>query len=192
MFHPFSDDVAAAMTQPHVDVIVGVEVFAPTGTVRVHTGTGKQVMAGQLFLGVGTLGAIGQIKEDGSTTPKEFTLSLSLLEAGIVALALNEQVVGSKVNLFIGVVRNGAVVASNRLISGEVSASTAKGGDENLWTLTVAGEMAAWDRIPADRYTDESQMARRGGDRFFRYIGQMAERVIAWGSRSDAPAFIYK
>lgn len=192
MFHPFSDDVAKALAQPHVDVIIGVEVFAPTGVVRVHTGTGKQVMAGQLFLGVGTLGAIGQIKEDGSTTPKEFTLSLSLLEAGIVALALNEQVVGSKVNLYIGVVFNGKVTASNRLISGEVMASAAKGGNENLWTLTVADEMASWDRIPPDRYTDESHSARRGGDRFFRYVGQMAERVIAWGSRSDAPAFIYK
>ncbi|MEQ4986178.1 hypothetical protein ABN080_01680 [Proteus sp. fly-1089] len=43
-----------------------------------------------------------------------------------------------------------------------------------------------------DRFTDESWSSRRQGDRIFRYVAQMAERAIYWGSKKDAPAFIYK
>lgn len=192
IYHPFSDELAAAMMQPHVDMFVAVEAFVPSGVVRVHTGVGMIVVNGQLYTGVGTLGQIGAVREDGSTSPHEFTLSLSLLEAGMVALALNEIVVGSKTNVYVGAYKNGVVTASNVLASGEITASSATAGDENVWTLTVADELAAWDRICADRWTDESHSARRMLDRFFRFAGQMAERAISWGSKHDAPPFIYK
>ncbi len=35
-------------------------------------------------------------------------------------------------------------------------------------------------------------LQRKNGDRIFRYVAQMADQAIYWGSKKNAPAFIYK
>ena len=42
------------------------------------------------------------------------------------------------------------------------------------------------------RNTDESHRRLHPDDRFFRYQNEMADRSIYWGSKKDAPGFIYK
>lgn len=72
-----------------------------------------------------------------------------------------------------------------------VSGTGATSGDTNALQYTVSNIFEDWQRPFPDRYTDESHQAAQPGDRIFRYVAQMAERSIYWGSKKDAPGFTY-
>ncbi|MGL4351608.1 MAG: hypothetical protein ACRCT2_13785, partial [Plesiomonas shigelloides] len=83
------------------------------------------------------------------------------------------------------------IAAVDILFAGSITAVSATVGDQNQVSYTCSSELYEWDKIPSNRYTDESHRQRHEGDRFFRYVAQMSERSIYWGSATDAPGFIY-
>ncbi|MGL4755962.1 MAG: hypothetical protein ACRCXB_26695 [Aeromonadaceae bacterium] len=193
IYHPYSNAMIDALAQGHIDQFFAVRMDAPTGVVRAHTGLGELVINGEVYIGLGNLGTISAAKQDGGTSPQDINLSLSLLDPSLMAMALNEQVVNSPVEIMMGVFySDGTIAAVDILFAGSVTAVSAVMGDENQVTYTCSSELYEWDKIPSNRYTDESHQQRYLGDRFFRYVGQMAERTVYWGSKSDAPGFIYK
>lgn len=192
IYQPFSMQMAQALSQPHVELAYAVYVDAPAGDVRVHSGVGELVINSQLYSGLGTLGSISPQKMDGGTEAKQLNLSLSLIDSAMMALALNESVVGSPVEIYlVAMADDGSIAAASVFFAGKISSVSAVIGDENQVTYSCANELDEWDKIPADRYTDDSHQQRHHGDRFFRYTAQMSERTITWGSKTDAPAFIY-
>lgn len=194
MYYPFNSALVAELAKPHVELGFAVEVITPGGDIiRVHTGVGEVVVGGEIYLGLGTLGSISQQKIDGGTSPKDLNLTLSLIDSQMMALALNERVVGGSVKIAIcAFAEDGSVAAAATAYTGSITGVSAITGDENTVTYSCANEMNEWDKVCSWRYNDDSHQQRYPGDRFFRYTGQMAERTIAWGSRRDAPGFIYE
>ena len=193
MYHAYSDKMIDLLAKGHVDQFLAVKMEIKSGNVLAHTGIGELVIDGDLYIGLGNLGSISSAKQDGGTSPSDINLSLSLLDPSMLSTALNEQVVGSKVTIMFGVFdEDGKIGAVDVLFAGSVTGVAAVIGDENQVTYTCSSELYEWDKIPSDRYTDESHQQRQVGDRFFRYTGQLAERSIFWGSKKDSPGFIYK
>lgn len=192
MYHPLSSAMAQALSKPHVELAYAAYVEAPSGDVRVHSGIGELVINSQLFSGLGTLGSISPQKMDGGTEAKQLNLSLSLIDSAMVAMALNESVVGSYTEIYlVAMNQDGSIDEAQVFFAGKISSVSAVIGDENQVTYSCANELDEWDKTPADRYTDDSHQQRYPGDRFYRYTAQMSERTITWGSKTDAPAFIY-
>ena len=99
MYHPYTQSIINDLASGHVEMGFAVEIMAPSAPVRVHTGVGEVVINGELYLGLGSLGSISPSKSDGSTSPKDITLSLALIDSSMLALALNEKMVGSPVQI---------------------------------------------------------------------------------------------
>lgn len=193
LFSPFSDDLLSAMEQPNVALVLAAEIDFPSGVTRVHTGTGTVIINGQTFLGVGNLGDVGSVTEENSTSSSTMSMALSGLDMSLVGETLNEEVIGCNVVCYLAVMNNqGVVTGANVLFEGFITDTSLQAGQQNALSYVIANVFERWSQGLPDRYTDESQQRLYPGDRFFRYVAQMAERSIFWGSKKDAPGFTYE
>lgn len=193
IFSPFSESVMDAMDNDVVTMVLAVAIYFDSGTTRVHSGTGAIVIDGQTFLGVGTLGQVGSVTEENTTSSSTMSLTLSGLDMTLVGQTLNENCIGSNVTVYVGVMNEqGQVVNANVLFEGFISDTAMQAGNTNAISYVVSNVFEKWSTGLPDRYTDESQQRLHPGDRFFRYVAQMAERSIYWGNKKDAPGFHYE
>lgn len=193
LFSPFSNSLLSAMEQPNVALVLAAEIDFPSGITRVHTGTGIVIINGQTFLGVGTLGDVGSVTEENSTSSSTMSMALSGLDMSLVGETLNEEVIGRNVICYLAVMNDqGVVTGANVLFEGFITDTALQAGQQNALSYVIANVFERWSQGLPDRYTDESQQRLHPGDRFFRYVAQMAERSIFWGSKKDAPGFTYE
>ncbi len=192
MYHPYTQSIINDLASGHVEMGFAVEIMAPSAPVRVHTGVGEVVINSQLYLGLGSLGSISPSKSDGSTSPKDITLSLALIDSSMLALALNEKMVGSRVQIVMFTYgADGQVKSTAVAFAGKITSVSAVTGDENTVNYSCANELEGWQSICSWRYTEDSHLLRYPDDHCLRYVGEMSERTIYWGSSKDAPPFIY-
>lgn len=192
LINPFSTTVAQAMMNDHLDLLIAAELNFDSGVTRVHSGTGNFTIAGHNFIGVGTLGSVSEVKEQNSTSPTQLNLTLGGLDTALIATVLNENCVGKLGSLYIGVLdEDGVLIDYDVLFRGKIRSTTVVAGNKSAINLTLSNIFEDWSRGKSWRYTDESQRQRNGGDRIFRYVPQMADRSLYWGSKKDAPPFRY-
>lgn len=192
MYHPYTQSIINDLASGHVEMGFAVEIMVPSAPVRVHTGVGEVVINGEIYLGLGSLGSISPSKSDGSTSPKDITLSLALIDSSMLALALNEKMVGSQVQIVMFTYgADGQVKSTAVAFAGKITSVSAVTGDENTVNYSCANELEGWQSICSWRYTEDSHLLRYPDDHGLRCVGEISERTILWGSRSDAPPFVY-
>lgn len=192
LVNPFSQTVAQAMFASHVNLLMAVEIIFDSGITRVHSGSGVIVIEGNSYIGVGILGQIGDVKEQNSTSATQLSLTLAGLESSLLSTFLNENCVGKKVSCFVGVLNDDfALIDYDVVFRGKIRDTAVLAGQNGAINLTVSNVFEEWAHGKSWRYTDDSQKKRNNGDRIFRYVVQMSDRSIYWGSKKDAPAFRY-
>lgn len=192
LYSPFSDAMVDWLSRDRVTAVIAANIQFDSGTVYVHSGTGTIVLNGFVYYGMGKMGAVDDVGETNSTSPAQLKLTLSGLDLSLFATTLNERCVGSQANIYLVVMDDSGVVrAADMIFQGKVSSTGATAGETNALQYTVSNIFEDWQRPFPDRYTDESHQAAQPGDRIFRYVAQMAERSIYWGSKKDAPGFTY-
>lgn len=192
LYTPFSDQMVDYLSRDRVTAVIAAQVQFESGTAYVHSGTGTLVLGGYVYYGVGTLGAVDDVQETGTTSPTQLKLTLSGLDMSLFAKTLNERCVGCPAELYLVALDEAGVArVADLIFKGKVSSTGATAGDTNALQYTVSNIFEDWQRPFPDRFTDESHQAAQPGDRIFRYVAQMAERPIYWGSKKDAPGFTY-
>ncbi|EOJ8666826.1 hypothetical protein AB7250_19045 [Providencia stuartii] len=193
IYHPLSDEMVKAINDDCY-LVVAAKLDLKSGVTCVHTGTGNLIIAGEVYQGVGQLGAVESVKEGLSTSPTQLLLSLSGFDSKLVGEVLNEHSRGRDVRLMLVAIDddNGQPMLADVIFAGQIANLSVTTGEENKIGLTVSNRFERWSMGLPDRFTDESWSKRHSGDRIFRYVAQMAERSIYWGSKKDAPSFIYK
>lgn len=192
LYSPFSDAMVDWLSRDRVTAVIAANIQFESGTVYVHSGTGTIVLNGFVYYGMGKMGAVDDVGETNSTSPAQLRLTLSGLDLSLFATTLNQRCVGRQANIYLVVMDDSGVVrAADMIFQGKVSSTGATAGETNALQYTVSNIFEDWQRPFPDRYTDESHQATQPGDRIFRYVAQMAERSIYWGSKKDAPGFTY-
>ncbi|WOZ75663.1 hypothetical protein [Kosakonia sacchari] len=192
LYSPFSDAMVDWLSRDRVTAVIAANIQFESGTVYVHSGTGTIVLNGFVYYGMGKMGAVDDVGETNSTSPAQLKLTLSGLDLSLFATTLNERCVGRQANIYLVVMDDSGVVrAADMIFQGKVSSTGATAGETNALQYTVSNIFEDWQRPFPDRYTDESHQAAQPGDCIFRYVAQMAERSIYWGSKKDAPGFTY-
>lgn len=192
LYSPFSDSMITWLSRDRVTAVLAANVQFESGIAYVHSGTGTLVLGGYVYYGMGTMGAIDDVNETNTTSPTQLRMTLSGLDMSLFARTLNERCVGKPAELYlVAMDDNGVVQVADLIFKGRVSGTGATSGENNALQYTVSNIFEDWQRPFPDRYTDESHQASQPGDRIFRYVAQMAERSIYWGSKKDAPGFTY-
>lgn len=191
-YHPFSDAMVKAINDGAY-LVLATRLGLPSGVVRAHTGVGPLVIEGETYLGVGQHGGVEGMTEQTSTSPTQLTLKLSGFDKGLVGDVLNQKTRGHAGRVMIAALGDdGKTILAELLFAGVISASAVTSGEENAVAVTLTNRFERWSIGLPNRFTDASFSQRRAGDRFFRYVAQMADRAIYWGSKKDAPPFNYQ
>ncbi|EMI7737562.1 hypothetical protein BBX45_10310 [Proteus mirabilis] len=191
-YHPFSNDMVKAINEGYY-LVVASRLDLKSGVVRAHTGVGNIIIAGEIYQGVGQFGAIESVGENMTTSPQQLIMKLSGFDSSLIGEVMNERVRGRNAQLMLVALNEEAKPAlAEVLFAGQISTIGVTTGEENEIAITVSNRFERWSYGLPDRFTDESWSKRKKGDRIFRYVAQMADRAIYWGSKKNAPAFIYK
>lgn len=162
--------------------------------VRAHTGVGELIIDGQTYYGVGEFGSVDPIEQIGDTSPTRLNVGLVGIPAAILPEALKAKMRGRPAKLIllafdpvterlqraeaalIGFVTNYNIAVDE---TGEVS-------------VEIADEFELYE-MPWHKYwTEASHGSDNAGDHICRYVAQMEEREIQWGSAGDAPPLRYE
>ena len=191
-YHPFSNDMVKAINEGYY-LVVASRLDLKSGVVCAHTGVGNIIIAGEIYQGVGQFGAIESVGENMTTSPQQLIMKLSGFDSSLIGEVMNERVRGRNAQLMLVALNEEAKPAlAEVLFAGQISTIGVTTGEENEIAVTVSNRFERWSYGLPDRFTDESWSKRKKGDRIFRYVAQMADRAIYWGSKKNAPAFIYK
>ncbi|MDM3583926.1 hypothetical protein [Proteus mirabilis] len=191
-YHPFSNGMVKAINEGYY-LVVASRLDLKSGVVRAHTGVGNIIIAGEIYQGVGQFGAIESVGENMTTSPQQLIMKLSGFDSSLIGEVMNERVRGRNAQLMLVALNEEAKPAlAEVLFAGQISTIGVTTGEENEIAITVSNRFERWSYGLPDRFTDESWSKRKKGDRIFRYVAQMADRAIYWGSKKNAPAFIYK
>ncbi|HEJ9488038.1 hypothetical protein WMR86_14820 [Proteus vulgaris] len=191
-YHPFSNDMVKAINEGYY-LVVASRLDLKSGVVRAHTGVGNIIIAGEVYQGVGQFGAIESVGENMTTSPQQLIMKLSGFDSSLIGEVMNERVRGRNAQLMLVALNEESKPAlAEVLFAGQISTIGVTTGEENEIAVTVSNRFERWSYGLPDRFTDESWSKRKKGDRIFRYVAQMADRAIYWGSKKNAPAFIYK
>lgn len=186
-------EVMATLNQPHVSALYALKLDLVSGISRIHSGLGELVIGGETYYGVGSMGAVSPQKEQLSTSPTKLNVSLSGLDDSMLAEVMRERIVDRMAWLYLVVIGPAEVPLKACLqFKGRIAQTPVKAGKTNTIQLTISNIFEDWQKGLSMRNTDESHRRLHPDDRFFRYQNEMADRSIYWGSKKDAPGFIYK
>ncbi|MNI79350.1 hypothetical protein D3C73_1358020 [compost metagenome] len=87
---------------------------------------------------------------------------------------------------------DGAPLNACLQFKGRIAQTPVKAGRTNTIQLTISNIFEDWLRGLNLRNTNESHRRLYPDDHFFRYQDEMADKSIFWGSKRDAPGFVYK
>lgn len=186
-------DVIAALNQPHVSALYALKLDLVSGVSRVHSGLGPLVIGGETYYGVGSMGSVGPQKEQLSTSPTKLTVALGGLDDSMLAEVMRERIVDRMAWLYLVVMGpDGVPLNASLQFKGRIAQTPIKAGKTNTIQLTISNIFEDWQKGLNLRCTDESHRRIYPNDRFFRYQNEMADKSIFWGSKKDAPGFVYK
>lgn len=194
MSRDLASNTAISYAASHVNPIVFVKLeFDPTsaGTIRLHNGLGTYTWddgSGNVsWFGTGDLGQISTIQEGDEISPYNIELTLSGLDAGLVAEAVKEVYYQRPVTLYVGALNDDdELVATPDVIwNGFIDTMDVRlGGDSgDTLALSAESELAMFERSANLLYTNASQQASSSGDTFFTHLQEMQDITLDWGVR---------
>ena len=155
----------------------------PGGWLYVHSGVGEREYKGNTYLGIGELGSIGQIKEDGKASAKRLSVSISLQDTALVRDVLADDPIGNEANLDIVVLdEDQRIIDGDVLFNGTIGDLDIVKGDIAKITLSLVDWLEVWNRpIQNNMYSHAAQQAIYPGDNFFNQVELLASKPLNSG-----------
>lgn len=161
-----------------------IELDFSSGFVRVNDSDRDIVFGGNVFLGIGKLGKISDIKETTAVRVDSVTLQLSGVDPANISTALNEHYQGRPGNIWMAFFDENDVMIVDPVLtfSGVIDTMDIEIGQQAIIEVIVQNRFAKWETFPVPRrFNDEDQRLYYPDDRGFQYVEQMIEKDIKWG-----------
>lgn len=189
MPRPMSNAMLTALSASILRPAIFVDMQFANGSRHVWSGIGTRVWNGKSYIGVGSFGSISPIEEGTTVEAKGIALTLSGIDANLLADTLQEIQIGLPVTVFLALFdASGSLIAdpltswAGRIDQPEFTIS----GSEA--TIVVKCESRILDlNVPSDRrYTQADQAIDHTGDLGFQFVNSLQEVTLYWGSVPQA------
>ena len=175
----------AAFSAGQVVPVVLVMIKLKTTTEYVWSGVGPLVWNGWTFTGVGILGEVGNIREEGEGKAEGTTLTLSGLDLATLGEALTDVRVGAPAKIWLGALGSSGLIGTPYLLfSGIVDKpGISVGADTVSITVPLESRMINHARANQRRYTAADQHANGyPDDSGFNFVEELNDQALVWGS----------
>jgi len=186
MSRGLSGVLLAAFGDNHMTTIVLVELDFSSGVQRYHTGVGDVTYLGDTYTGIGNLGNIEPILEDGGVKMKGIRVSLEGVDTTVVDLSVNEAIQGRDATIYLAVYDydTADVTEGFEIFSGYMDTLEMSRGTDASLILSIESSMAKFDLPNIRRFTSEDHKERYPTDKFFDLMSYTNESQIVWGRNS--------
>jgi hypothetical protein len=175
---------STAVTQPHVPYVLLVQFDFVSGFVRVNSSDRSFIHQGNTYGGLGTLGAIGGVKENETLTPEKLEFQLSGVDNSLLSTTLTEDYHGRDATLWIGYLTNDLqfVGTPEILWEGYMDVMTIR-TESNASTISLVCEnrLIRWNNAADFLYTYEHQILFDATDKFFDQVALLPNKSVRWG-----------
>lgn len=183
---PMSAAMEAALDGDILYLVYFFEIGFASSTLRLFTGLPGTTYDwnGETWTGVGWLLGMSELEETTETKATSFTLGTPANEVLIATFLLHFRK-NRPVTVWQGLKdpASGALLEDPVIIAAGFTDLNQIGVDPKNPTITVSSEtrIADLERARVRRYTDEDHRIDWPEDRFFEYVGKLADKVLTWG-----------
>jgi hypothetical protein len=160
-----------------------VDLTLATGVQHVWSGVGSLLYGGNTYLGVGSLGQIGDVTEGSDVKADGTTITLSGIDATLLNDCLLEIQLGAPVTVWFAVFQNGGILgAPYPLFVGTVDQPVVPISPDTIAiTLKLESRMANLQRPSNRRYTASDQTYYFPTDSGFNWVETLNDIALVWG-----------
>ncbi|HKD62364.1 MAG TPA: hypothetical protein VKB47_18010 [Terracidiphilus sp.] len=175
--------ITAITSNGPIGLLALVDITLKTGSAHVWSGVGTLSWNGNTYLGVGSLGEIGDVKEGIEVRAEGTTIALSGIDPNLLTDCLSDIQIGAPATIWFGVFQNGAIVGTPYpLFSGTVDKpSTPIGTDSLTIALALESKMTDHARATMRRYTSSDQRYYYSDDIGLHWVETLADIALRWG-----------
>lgn len=157
-------------------------------TLRIHNDVGTFTWNEETWTGVGDLGVVSAIAEDGELQPSRIEVALNGLDADLVQGAIDERHIGQPATIYIAArnIMTGAILDAVPIaigIADTMSATIAEG--QAALQLTIEDERTLFGRTAGQLLSNAQQQLRQQGDLFFRFANRQISFDVRWGPQGQ-------
>lgn len=173
-----------ALGQPHVTLLLLLELGWDSGTQYLTTAPHDVTWAGHTYTAAQGIGTIEPTTET-ATEARGLTFTLSAVNGSAIAGALTEPVQGRSAVLRLGIVDAGTLRVDPNVWSGRFDVMTIDDtAPSPVIRVTAEHAMLAWQTATGALFSDAEQRLQHPGDKFFEFAAQMAEATLVWPNKS--------
>jgi hypothetical protein len=159
------------------------DITFASGTVYVWSGVGTVTYNGNTYLGVGSLGAVGDIREGVDLEAEGTTLTLSGIDPTMLNDCMSDIRVGAPCRIYLGAIVNGSIVGTCVVFDGTVDKpQVVPAGSSIGIVLNIETRMTDMQRASNRRYTAADQQYYYPGDTGFNWVEIINDIALKFGS----------
>jgi|TARA_R100000482_G_scaffold66592_2_gene24880 hypothetical protein len=181
----FNTQITSGQVQPFMAVSLGFST-----PLNLWTGYHDITIGSDTYVGGGNLLEISSIQESSEVKATGMSIALSGLDSSIVSSALTENVQGTVVKVFFGVLETSSnataiVDTPYQFFEGFLDTMIISDeGDTSKISITVENKLITLEKPVDRRYTDQDQKNLFTGDRGLEYVDSLQDKEIVWGGGS--------
>lgn len=171
-----------SFTSNEVSPVVLLDLTLSGGVVaHVWSGVGTISYNGNSYIGVGSLGQVGDIKEGIEVRADGTSISLSGIDPNLLGECLADIQLGAPATISLGIVSNGQITASYPICVGTVDKPNIPVSPTTMTiTLAIENRMINLQRPTMRRYTSADQQYYYPTDIGFNWVEVLADIALIW------------
>jgi hypothetical protein len=179
-----------ALDAAHVVPVVFAQIdFAALDVQRYCTAGATIAWNSYNWLGTGGMVGIEPVRETGAIESVGLRLTMSGVPSNLISLALTGEFQGRAITFWLGLLDAAGALIGDPIVeyTGRLDTMTIVEGEQTATiSVTVESEMASLMSAAARRFNDADQQKEYSGDKFFQYVAQMREKVLAFPTAEAA------
>lgn len=186
----YSDDFIEDMVEDGVIIAYAAEFQFPNETLRNWSGTGNIIIDGETYYGLGELGSIGSVENVGDANPATVEVTATGLPGTVFSSIMQSNIRGSNTKVMkVLMTEMGTVFNHAPVVVGQVTEYSWSFNETGTFTLQIADEFSLYERPLQKFYTENSWLSDHKGDHFWRFVAQLANKMLHWGAEQDGSKF---
>lgn len=142
---------------------------------------------GNTFIGIGTLGQIGNIQSDTKGGVSAVDVSVNGIDPTLLQDAKSTAYKGRSASIWIGLFDDNLSLLEDPalFVSGEMSAmSLLDGMEKGSISVTIESRGALLKKNRTTLRTDENHQRHHPGDKFFNFVPKVRQKTVYWGMQA--------
>ncbi|HEY1723954.1 MAG TPA: hypothetical protein VGF89_00920 [Steroidobacteraceae bacterium] len=177
---------AAAITQPHIDYVLFLELDFVSGTIYCSTADRSFTWGGNTWLPLGKLASLTDLSETTDISSQKLQFTLAGVDPSLINTTLGEKYHNRTAEMYVGLldrVNYQLIDTPESIWSGLMDVLTISAQPNTAQIiLDCENRLVLWNQASGWLYTQEHQRLIDATDNFLDQVNTLASKAVVWGN----------